>query len=186
VFNIEGHQTPPKFGHHVDDCIYANIKKYVPTMLSPSTISLYDILGYPDPRVQDPLSREELITLYSWLRKILGFIVNSRTMTFELTPDRRDVLVQVLLTWTKKKTYRLVEAAQLHGMLEIASQACRWARPYFFAIQSTLRSGITHQYHIAKALVGRGKFHDLPRSKKESSPSSRQKSPASSTTPMSI
>jgi hypothetical protein len=72
-------------------------------MLSSSTISLYDILGYPDHRVKDPLSREKLITLYSWFRKILGFVVNSRTMSFELTDERRDVLVEVLLDWTKKK-----------------------------------------------------------------------------------
>jgi hypothetical protein len=111
-------------------------------MISSSTISIYDILGYSDPRVQDPLSREKLVTLYSWLRKILGYIVNSRTMTFELSEERQQVLIKVIGEWKDKKSYRLVDAAQLHGMLESASQACRWAHPYFFAVENTLRDDI--------------------------------------------
>jgi hypothetical protein len=67
VFDIHGNRLPPEFGHHADDCIYADIEPYVPPMISSTTIAIYDILGYPDPRVQDPLSREKLITLYSWL-----------------------------------------------------------------------------------------------------------------------
>jgi hypothetical protein len=152
VFDAHGNRLPPKFGHHVDDCIYTNIKKDVPAMLSSSTISLYDIFGYPDHRVSDPLNREKLITLHSWLQKILRFTVNSRTMSFELTKDRRDILVQVLNEWTKRKTFLLVDAAKLHGMLESASQACRWARPYFFALQNALRDDIHRKYHKVKAL----------------------------------
>jgi hypothetical protein len=81
-------------------------------------------------------------------------------MAFELSEERQQVLIKILGEWKDKKSYRLVDAAQLNGMLESASQAYRWARPYFFAVQNTLCDDINSQYHKVKGLVDRGKIRD--------------------------
>jgi hypothetical protein len=40
-------------------------------------VALYDVLGYPDPRVPNPLSQDKLNTTYSHTRKICGYLIDS-------------------------------------------------------------------------------------------------------------
>jgi hypothetical protein len=76
-------------------------------------------------------------------------------MTFTIPEERRKQLIKLLSKWTNKRSFDLREAAQLHGLLESASKACRWAQSYFLCLQNSIRTALHQRYHQAKAFVGR-------------------------------
>jgi hypothetical protein len=155
VFNLEGNRLPPQFDHHVDDNIYADVACNVPRTVSASAIALFDILGYPNKLLPNCLSMEKLDTSYTWIRRILGFSINSRRMAFTIPHERRERLIELLTEWTTKASFDLREAAHLHGLLENASRACRWARSYFLCLQNAIRAVLLRRYHQAKAYITR-------------------------------
>ena len=56
VFDKNGNRISPRFNHHVDDNMYADIAKFMERAAAASIISLYEIAGYPDGRFPDPIS----------------------------------------------------------------------------------------------------------------------------------
>jgi hypothetical protein len=156
VFDNVGNRLPPPFQHYIDDNPYADIRKYVPQMVSASILALYDVLGYPNPQQgPDAISRDKLFTTYNWTRVFLGFLFNSRRMSIGLTPERIEILVATLTGWLAKRNFTLLEAAQLLGTLQHATRVNRWVRPYFFALQNAIRHEIRKRYYQTMTIYKR-------------------------------
>jgi hypothetical protein len=77
ALDSHGRRLPPPFPHHVDDCCYADTCKHMHRTVSASAVALYDVLGYADPRVPNPLSQDKPNTTYSHTHKICSYLVDS-------------------------------------------------------------------------------------------------------------
>jgi hypothetical protein len=108
-----------------------------------SALALYDILGYPDGRQVGALSMEKLDTMYRPQRKTVGYRVDSRSLSVGLLQYKRDQAADIITPWLTMPKYTLLDAAILCGNLESTSTCNRWIRPYFFAIQNTIRADLT-------------------------------------------
>ena len=169
VLDPSGNRIAPLFPHHVDDNCYADIAPFLGRTISASIVALYEILAYPnDSHFQDPLSRDKFNNLYTHLRKVLGLIVDSRSMTVTLPDYKFDRTVALIDEWRHRGTFTILDAAILVGQLIHATECCRWGRPLFFNLQNTLRHLILAEYTKVKALVRRRKLslssRQLPRS----------------------
>jgi hypothetical protein len=152
VLDSNGSRMPPKFGHHVDDCMYADIKEYMPQTVGSSVFSLYRLLGEPQQHLPNPLSRIKFENKFSHQRRICGRMIDSRRLTVSLTPERREILVNELQTWLTKKRFVLLEAASLCGLLSDAAQINRWAWPLFYQLRNTLSEVIRARHHQGIAI----------------------------------
>lgn len=146
VFDAQGNRTAPPYSHWVDDNSYADVRAHMHRTVSASAIGLFDVLGYPDPRVPNPLSEEKLNTTYTHQRKIVGYLVDSRAMTVGLLPTKREEAVRQLSNWLQKTEYTLREAATLNGMIESMARYNRWGRTYLTALQHEIRTALTARY----------------------------------------
>jgi hypothetical protein len=114
--------------------------------MSASAIALFNVLGYPDPRVPKPLRQDKLNTKYSHQRRIVGYQVDSRTMTVGLLPSKREEAVRQLSNWLDKTEFILGEAAILDGMIDSMARYNRWGRTYLTALQHEIRQSLTTRY----------------------------------------
>ncbi len=107
-----------------------------------SALALYEILGFPDWRTVGALSLDKLDTLYRPARTMVGYHVNSRTMTVALLEHKRVKTAEMITPWLSMPSFTLLQGAEICGKLEDASTCCRWIRPYFFAVQNTIRASL--------------------------------------------
>jgi hypothetical protein len=152
IFDSTGRRLPPRFDHHVDDNIYADIRSTMARTLSSSTVALYRILGYPTPFSPNVLSQEKLNTTYTHRRKMVGYMVDSRTMTVEVLDYKRDQLTAQLDEWLAptRQTFSLKDASTLLGTLEHVTRFLQWARPLMFTLQNALHTSLIRRYHFVK------------------------------------
>ena len=167
VLDAAGARIAPLYPHHVDDNCYADIAPFLGRTISASIIALYELLSYPDDmHFQDPLSRDKFVALYSHLRKVLGLMVNSRSLTVTLPDYKFDRIIAIIDQWLVRKSFTILDAASLVGQLIHASECCRWSRPVYFNLQNTLRRLILAEYSKVKSLAKRRKLNlshrDLP------------------------
>ena len=155
VLRPDGSRLPPLYTHHVDDEYYGDIDDYMERTISASIMSIYEILGYPLPGVPPAVAFDKLITLYSHLRKINGFMLDTRALTVDILDYKRDQVIEQLVRWTMMVHFTLREAAQIVGMLESLSRYTRWGRAWFFAFQNLMRDIITDRYYVARRIVER-------------------------------
>lgn len=83
--------------------MYGDISEFMERAASASIISLYEIVGYPDGRIPDPVSWDKFHSTYGHLRRVVGWLFNTRTLTFRLPDDKRTALADLLATWIKKR-----------------------------------------------------------------------------------
>ena len=76
-------------------------------------------------------------------------------MLLILPLDKRERLVQLLTDWIDRKSYTLLEAAELHGLLNHAAKGNRRGRTYFFALQNSMRRSLQSRYHQVRAYYKR-------------------------------
>ena len=155
VMDADGRRRAPTYDHHVDDNMYGDISDLMPLAAAASVIALYDILGYPDGRIPDPISWDKFETVNGHLRRVVGWEFNTRDLTFALPADKRQALVTKLDEWRSKQSCTLIEAAELHGTLADASGANRKGRVMFFGFQNALRRTIRERYHKVKGYYSR-------------------------------
>jgi hypothetical protein len=155
VVDAEGRRRAPTYDHHVDDNMYGDIIELMPLAAAASVIALYDILGYPDSRIPDPISWDKFEKVHGHLRRVVGWDFNTRDLTFSLPDDKRKALTVTLTEWCTKQSCTLVEAAELHGTLADASRANRKGRAMFFGFQNALRRTIKQRYHKVKGYYSR-------------------------------
>ena len=142
VFDASGARLAPRYNHHVDDNMYGDISEHMARAASASVISLYEIVGYPDGRIPDPVSWDKFHSTYGHLRRVVDWLFDTRTLTFRLPDDKRTALADLLSSWLSKIDCSLLEAAELHGKLADASRANRKGRAMFFAFQNALRRSL--------------------------------------------
>lgn len=145
VMDEHGRRRAPTYDHHVDDNMYGDITEFMPLAAAASVIALYDILGYPDERIPDPISWEKFTTTHGHIRRVVGWDFNTRSLTFTLPNDKRTAITVALTEWRSRTSCTLVEAAELHGTLADASRANRKGRAMFFGFQNALRRAIRQQ-----------------------------------------
>jgi hypothetical protein len=147
VLDANGDRVAPQYDHHVDDCLYADVKEHFPLTVAASIMALYLLLGEPSANHRDPVSWEKFESKVTHTRKAKGFIVNTRRMEVSLPDYKREQIVELLAEWTHRVSYTLLEAAELLGTLNNLSEICRWARPRFFALQQDVRRALQSRYH---------------------------------------
>ena len=155
VFDSSGNRRSPTFDHHVDDNMYADIREFLPRAASVSVIALYEIVGYPDGKIPDPISWEKFESTHGHIRRVVGWEFNTRDLTFGLPADKRQAITELIATWLPRKTCTLLQAAELHGTLADASRAYRPGRVLFFGFQNALRRAIQRRYHQVKGFYNR-------------------------------
>ena len=136
----------PRYNHHVDDNMYGDISENMERAAAASVISLYEIVGYPDGRIPEPLSWEKFTSTYGHIRRIVGWDFNTRTLSFSLPSDKRTAITALLAEWLSKTQFTILEAAELHGKLADASRANRKGRTMFFAFQNAIRRSLQTRF----------------------------------------
>jgi hypothetical protein len=150
-----GKRKPPQFNHHVDDNMYGDISELMPRAAAASIISLYEIVGYPDGRIPDPISWEKFGTAYGHIRRVVGWDFNSRTLTYTLPNDKRTSITELIKVWLAKDSFTILEAAELHGTLADASRANRQGRTLFFSFQNAFRRAIQTRFNQVRGFYSR-------------------------------
>ena len=150
VWSATGHRTPPPYGHHVDDNMYAEIDINMPRTISASVIALYELLGYPCDEAPNPLSLDKLDTRYTYERKIVGLWINSRQLAVGILDYKRDEVLIILAEWIARDKFTIREAAELHGTLQSITRYTRHARALFFTLQNVFRDILKKRYYILK------------------------------------
>ena len=136
----------PRYNHHVDDNMYGDISENMERAAAASVISLYEIVGYPDGRIPEPLSWEKFTSTYGHIRRIVGWDFNTRTLSFSLPSDKRTAITALVAEWLSKTQFTILEAAELHGKLADASRANRKGRTMFFAFQNAIRRSLQTRF----------------------------------------
>ena len=155
VFDDDGKRRSPTYDHHVDDNMYADITEFLPRAAAASIIALYEIVGYPDGRIPDPISWDKFESVHGHLRRVVGWEFNSRNLSFSLPADKRRSITDILAQWLPRTQCTLLEAAELHGILTDASRASRTGRASFFSFQNAMRRAIRQRYHQVKGYYQR-------------------------------
>lgn len=155
VNDKNGNRRAPTYDHHVDDNMYADVADLLPRAAAASVIALYEIVGYPDGRIPDPISWEKFETTHTHIRRVVGWEVNTRDLTFALPADKRASIAETLLEWTARTSCTIMEAAELHGTLADASRANRKGRAMFFGFQNAFRRAIRSRYHQVRGFYSR-------------------------------
>jgi hypothetical protein len=151
VFALDGTRRPPPFNHWVDDCLYADVGKFVFRMVAASVLALYILLGFPRPEVPNAVSQDKLVTLYGPVRKFVGYTVNTRSLEVQLLPRKRVKIINLLREWITRRTFLLLDAAHLLGLLEDAARYNKWGRAWFFLLHNALRDALQKRaYFIAR------------------------------------
>jgi hypothetical protein len=120
ILNASGHRSLPQFDHHVDDNIYCDVAAYMTQTVSASALALWHVLGFPNPlHGPNPLSLEKFDGQYTHQRKTLGHLVDSRTLTVCVLPEKRVIMAATLQDWLcTRSEFTLREISSLHGSLE--------------------------------------------------------------------
>jgi hypothetical protein len=87
VFDAEGKRRSPTYDHHVDDNMCADVTEFLPRAAAASIIALYEIVGYPDGRIPDPISWDKFESVHGHLRRVVGWEFNTRILFFSLPID---------------------------------------------------------------------------------------------------
>ena len=152
ILDSLGHRLPPQFDHHVDDNIYCDVAAHMAQTVSASALALWHVLGFPNPsQGPNPLSLEKFDGRYTHQRKTLGHLIDSRTLTVSVTPEKRTIIAALLQDWLDNRVeFTLREISSLHGSLESVTRHVTWMRPLFFAIQNAIRHELSTRYYVLK------------------------------------
>ena len=158
VIDDAGQRIPPPYPHHVDDCMYADVKEYMPQTIAASVYSLYTILGFPQPHLPDPLSHDKLVTHYNHQRVACGRKIDTRRLSVGMTDVKRDQLVEQIREFLLLPYFTLLQAASIAGLLSDAARICRWAWPLFFGLRNLIAKAIRDRFIQAQAVARRRGF----------------------------
>ena len=150
IVSEDGLTAPPGYNPYVDDTLYCSIAPNLLRTVSASILSIYKILGTPNPLTLDALSRDKLTTLYTHQRRVLGKMVDSRRLMVSLPLDKRETIVNILGTWLAQPSFLILEGAQLVGILDNISTMSRWGRTQYFALLNTFRATVKARYQILR------------------------------------
>ena len=105
----------------VDDSLFVAVALVIKNEMTASVEALYLFFGFPDLTArQDPLSLDKCFqSVWSFERIQLGKLVNSRTMTINVTESKRLAMIQELTHWhDQRRSFMLLQGITLYGNLE--------------------------------------------------------------------
>ena len=144
-----GDRMAPPYHMHVDDGLYADIRRYLIRTICASVAGLFAVLGKPTSRsVPTVLSDDKFSAWYNHTRKLVGRHFDSRSLTVGMTPDKRSVLLTLLTEWEAKASYGLKEVAHLLGTLENHTRYAPWARAHYCTLQNAVRVALHTRHKI--------------------------------------
>ncbi len=161
VFDHNGDRRPPPYPMHVDDNLYADIAEYLERSVAASAAGLFDLLGWPDPRVPLPLSLDKFEAYYNHKRRMVGRAFDSRRLSVGMLPYKRTALSELLLSWLQRSSFSLPDIANLIGILEFHTRYARWARCWYFAVQNTARRILHQRFYALKRLQNRFRAREV-------------------------
>lgn len=138
VIRTDGTREPPPFKHHIDDCLYGDIMKYVYRGLAASKTGLYAILGEPDARQPDTFSDEKLATDMEHTRRGLGKLIDLRRLIIALPWDRRILIADQLIKHIYSTHISILTALSIHGSLVSICEIAKWGKPYLYCLQNII------------------------------------------------
>ena len=154
VLDPQGIRMAPQYDHHVDDNMYAEIRRFLRRSIAAAIISLYTVFGLPNHSV-DALSREKFAKYFEHIRRMVGWLVNTRRGTLALPKDKAATIITLLTQALAAGSMTLLEAAQLHGCLNHATYVSRRGRSAFLNFQNQLRTQLRTIYHATKGVLQR-------------------------------
>ena len=141
--------------HHffVDDDVYCDVYDVVRNeqAIASSIESVFILLGESDlASRQDPLSWDKMKEmLINYLNKVLGQIINTRTMMVSTPPEYIAALSSSLTnTWLHRKSFSLREISELTGRLGFVSDTAPWLRFLMSHLYTSIASalGLSHAH----------------------------------------
>ena len=118
---VDGVRLPTQNAMFVDDNLMADIWENLRPALAASAEALFILLGFPEEEIRkSPLSMDKYYeSLCSYSRKQLGYLINTRELTVAITEEKRQEILEILLTeWhSKRKSFTLREAASFLGLI---------------------------------------------------------------------
>jgi hypothetical protein len=133
VIPTDGSHPPTEYNMYVDDNLYAAASHDdMRWAMRCSIAGLIGVLGdnEPDLRPSQPDTEKFFKTPVSYMRRQLGYITNTRTMTISIPDDKRQELLDTLTTkWgpaSGRSYFTLTEAAELLGVLVSMCRVCPW------------------------------------------------------------
>ena len=130
---LEEGDTPVNTPHFmfVDDNHMADIGTNIKQAMAGSIESIFDVLGFPKPIIRrDAISWDKYDHANcSWRKQQLGLIIDTCQMIVELPEDKLDDLCEILAHWhSSRKSFTVLQIAQLLGKLEYAAKVAPWLR----------------------------------------------------------
>lgn len=141
--------------------MYCDVCEEMVQTLAASVVSIYTVLGKPDSHTPDALAQEKLTLVYRHIRRLLGWDINTQSLMLSLPHDKHNKLISLLQKWVVCVTYQLLEAAEIHGLINQAAQANCKGRAMFFVFQNALQNNICTQYHQVKGYYQRAQCTDI-------------------------
>ena len=138
VLDARGQPLPTPNTTFVDDNMLADVRHRIGTAIHCSILSLFMILGWPDPKRRamaialDKFSDRDL----SHRRVQLGLLFDTRKMAVALPQDKIDRLLSLLKQWgPRRRRFNARQAAELLGLLQHACIACPWGKYLFLDLR---------------------------------------------------
>ena len=125
----------------------ADLKCFILLAMAASIEALFRIFGSPDQSVRRmPLSMDKYYHATCGTRKEqLGLVVDSHEMLVELPESKREKILQQLQHWHNgRKSFTLLQAAQLIGALEHAATVAPWLRYCYDSLRHSLLQALRH------------------------------------------
>ena len=153
VFDEDGNRLPTKFTAHVDDNIFAEVAQYLKRSVAASIVSVDEAFGGSHEYQEDVLSDEKLHLLYKETRLLLGHLPNSRSMTVEISPRRREKTIQFILEegWLDSRTSASIrDIARLLGLMQSICNIFLWGQAQILVLQQLLATAVQRGYQLAR------------------------------------
>lgn len=125
----------------VDDNHIADLRVRMYQAMAASIESLYRVFGFPEEEIRRiSLSMDKYFQAKCSTRKLqLGLVVDTHLMTVELPEEKRAKIVEQLDHWhEKRKSFTVLQAAQLLGIIEHTAMVTPWIRYMLNSLRHSL------------------------------------------------
>lgn len=150
VFNLKTYKraNTPHYTF-VDDNHMAELRKFILQAMAASIESLYRIFSFPMETLRlVPLSMDKYYHATCSTRKEqLGLIVDTHLMIVELPETKRAKILEKIAHWhSGRKSFTVLQAAQLLGILEHAATIAPWLKYMFDCLRHSLLQALRKKH----------------------------------------
>jgi len=169
VLRPNGTRRPTRHFMFVDDAMYADVPERMHLAMRHSIHAANVTFGMPD-----PTKRTNAVDYEKFFKQkvshaidVLGNWIDTRSMEISITTDCRSKVFKLLAsTWhDQRKSFTLVEGAQLLGTLINACQVCQWGQFLFVSLYRHIND-LLHRNH--ERLLNTEDFQSLLQSRPDS------------------